>query len=118
MIIAPLGLVLAARLLQRRATDAGTLFGLAIWRSSFSGLAPILPALILQLAALGAMGGAKRRTVPPLIQQAAHLALIVALAAVLVVQVWEIAATPSRRALAITTYTVAPRCVPRASAPT
>jgi hypothetical protein len=111
MIAGPLLLVLAAMLLRRRGTPASAILGVALWRSSFSGLAPILPALILQLAALGAMGGAKRRTVPPLIQQAAHLALIVALAAVLVVQVWEIAATPSRRALAITTYTVAPRCV-------
>ena len=111
MIVGPLALVLAALLLQRRGIPAATTLGVALWRSSFSGLAPILPALILQLATLGALGRAKRWTIHPLLQQAARHALTAVLAAVLVAQLWTIAATPTRRALLIADFTVAPQCV-------
>jgi hypothetical protein len=110
MVVGPLALVLGALLLQRRGIPAATTLGVALWRSSFSGLAPILPALILQLATLGALCRASRWTIPPLLQQAARHALTAALAAVLVAQVWAIAATPSRRALVIARFTVAPQC--------
>jgi hypothetical protein len=74
-------------------------------------MAPILPALVLQLATLGALGRANRWTPHPLLQQAARHALTALLAIALVVQIWSIAATPSRRALTIANFSVAPQCV-------
>jgi hypothetical protein len=111
MIAGPSLLMLAALLLRRWRIPAMTTLGVALWRSSFSGLATILPALVLQLATLGAMGTTNRRMIQPWMHRAAHLALTAVLAAVLVGQVWAIAVTPSRRALTISTYTVAPQCV-------
>jgi len=111
MVVGPLALVLAALLLQRRGIPAGTTLGVALWRSSFSGMAPILPALVLQLATLVALGRADRWTLHPLLLRAGRYALATTLAVVLVVQLWSIAATPSRRALLIAEFRVAPQCV-------
>lgn len=52
MFAVPSLLVLAWWASARRGVECGTLFGLALWRSSFSGLFPILPALLLQSAGL------------------------------------------------------------------
>jgi hypothetical protein len=111
MIVGPLVLVLVALLLQRAGIPAGTTLGVALWRSSFSGMAPILPALVLQLATLGALGRANRWTIHPLLQRAARHALTALLAVMLVVQIWAIAATPGRRALTIANFNVASQCV-------
>jgi len=50
--LVPLSLILSWRFLSRRGMECGTLFGFALWRSSFSGLIPILPALFLQTLGL------------------------------------------------------------------
>lgn len=52
MVLAPLLLVFLWRRLRLRGLDCGTLYGLAAWRSSFSGLLPLAPALVLQSAGL------------------------------------------------------------------
>lgn len=111
MVVGPLALVLAALLLQRRGIPAGTTLGVALWRSSFSGMAPILPALVLQLATLVALGRANRWTLHPLLRRAGRHALTAMLAVVLAVQLWSIAATPTRRSLLIADFRVAPQCV-------
>ncbi|NIZ01769.1 hypothetical protein [Thalassospira lucentensis] len=52
MLAVPLILILCWRLLARRGFDCGTLFGFALWRSSFSGLFPIMPSLTIQIVGL------------------------------------------------------------------
>lgn len=52
MLAVPLLLVLSWRLLSRQGLACGTLFGFALWRTSFSGLFPILPSLLIQTAGL------------------------------------------------------------------
>jgi hypothetical protein len=111
MVVGPLLLVLAALFLRRAGVPSSTTLGVALWRSSFSGLAPILPALLLQLATLVAMGWSGRRPVVPLLQRAVRHLLTVVMAAALVVQVWAVAATPARRTLVIANFAMAPHCV-------
>jgi hypothetical protein len=55
MVGAPLLMVLVWLGLRRAAVDAGTLFGVALWRSSFAGAVTILPALAIQTLAIAAM---------------------------------------------------------------
>lgn len=115
MILGPLTLVVAALLLRRAGIPSATTLGVALWRSSFSGLAPILPALLIQLAGLGAMGWTGRfapgwpRLRRP-VQATARHGLTLVTAIVLVVQVWTVAATPARRTLSIARFTIAPQC--------
>jgi hypothetical protein len=115
MVLGPLMLVMAALLLRRGGIPSGTALGVALWRSSFSGLAPVLPALVIQLASLAAMGWAGRIAprwpwLRSIVQATARYGLTVAIALVLVVQVWELAVSPSRRHLTIVSFTVAPQC--------
>lgn len=121
MILGPLTLVFAALLLRRAGIASATTLGVALWRSSFSGLTPVLPALLIQLASLAAMAWSGRFApralrLRQLAQTTARHGLTLATAVVLAVQVWTVAATPDRRALAIARFTVAPQC--RLVAPT
>lgn len=86
MTAVPLLLVLGWRMLARRGMDCATLFGLALWRSSFSGLFPILPALLLQGAGLWLL----RRWPLNGWAGAARLLLGLALAVALLVQAWTL----------------------------
>jgi len=55
VVVAPWILILAWGGFQRHGLETSTLFGLAIWRASLSGVVSILPALAVQLAVLWAL---------------------------------------------------------------
>lgn len=93
MIAVPALLVLAWRSMDGRGMACGTLFGLALWRSTFSGLFPILPALLLQS---GALWGMQRL---PLTSCAAlfRMVMTLALGGALLIQAWYLASVLSGR---------------------
>jgi hypothetical protein len=115
MMIGPFCIVVIGRLLQHWQIRAGTLFGVAMWRSSFAGLITILPALCLQLAGLLALWGASRllmsraslaRVLSPAI--GGGLALIIV--ATLLLQGWTLLHKPVRNSVLVVRFAVAPEC--------
>ncbi|MGE5477525.1 MAG: hypothetical protein ACM3Q1_12770 [Bacteroidales bacterium] len=93
MIAVPLLMVLAWRMFVRKGMDYGTLFGIQLWRTSFSGLFPILPALLLQSAGLWLM----HRFPLTRWRTAARLALGLALAGALLLEAWTLISLLSGR---------------------
>lgn len=93
MVAAPTLLVLAWWAAARRSVESGTLFGLALWRSSFSGLFPILPALLLQSAALWLL----HRFPLARWAAAARIVIGISLAAALFLQAWTLVSLLSGR---------------------
>lgn len=107
MIAVPALLVLAWRSMDRRGVACGTLFGLALWRSMFSGLFPILPALMLQGGGLWVLHRL------PLTACAAlfRAVLVSALGGALLVQAWNLASLLSgRRDILYARFELAPGC--------
>jgi hypothetical protein len=115
MILGPLALVVAALAFARTGFASATLFGVGVWRSSFSGLVPILPAMIMQLAALASLAWLARRSDrwPRLGRVALAIArpgLAVVVGLLLIAQLWAITSTPARRTLVIANFSLSPHC--------
>ncbi len=111
MTLLPMGLVMAWRGLARRGLDGGTLLGMTIWRSSFSGLLPVLPAMLLQLGGLVVITRFRPPWLAaPRIATLARALLVTGLAAALIVECWTIAATRDRRSILIARYEIASTC--------
>jgi hypothetical protein len=111
MSMVPLILIVGWRETARRGLHSGVVFGIALWRSSFSGLLPILPALVLQVAALA--GLARLRT-PALrsgiVPRTATPALGVMLVAGFVVSAATVTTTMDRRGVLLTEIALDPAC--------
>lgn len=107
MILVPLGLLLACRMAAKRGLEGGSLFGLALWRSSFSGLLPIFPALLLQTLGLWLLSRLRLER----LVVAARLLLILALLASLLVDSWGLAsALAGRQDILLARYELAAGC--------
>lgn len=86
LIAVPLMLVLAWRFFKRRGLDCSTLFGFALWRTSFSGLFPILPSLLIQIATLWMLHHIPMRA----LRRMANLTLNTALASALALTAYSL----------------------------
>ena len=116
MIGAPLLLVACWLLLRSYVVDANTIFGVALWRSSFAGLFPILPAVALQVVAIGLMArtgpaSAVDSSVRRVLRLGSTTCLTICMGLVLVAQLWTITQERARRTLLIATFSVADKCI-------
>lgn len=116
MMVAPMLLIAIAAVWESRRIDTGTLFGIALWRSSFSGLVPIIPALVLQLGALAAL--TRLRVVPgfdeqrsPHVKRCIGGLLVASVGFLLVVQLLLLSRAPERQSVLVAQFTVADKCV-------
>ena len=115
MILGPALIVAAWLLLRRAAFDAGTILGVGLWRSSFSGLVTVLPGMLIQLAVLAAiarLGPILTRL--PRLERISRMPVKAGLAIIMgclfLAQAWTIVETPARRTLLIATFSVAKAC--------